>query len=814
MLRIDFSLPEGYDDIHTLVDDFGLQPYGCSNDGYKAVLVYSYQGDEAPKHVVAAAQKLFGKKCSVTVDWELKPWKEFTSGAESDLLEALPRVLYIRNKANCRRDLDRFIAKHGLAARHGYPVPKGEASVPGTVTSSREVDSPAGEPLTEVGENGRSYALSNTIISISPSVSSSTFEDQFNEEYDPQRNSAPDSGDDQRQPVGRAKQHHDWQEMLENCELARRFEDGERLNHRVTWGLMTNYIAVDGGQDRFFDKLEFRPGYTPDVQLKWIFEVRKARQQNYRPTGCDKYCPFAGECNHGKNMLRQVLKPGQVRVIDTSKEESAMSLEAARELTKVYVQDAVTDEDRDSIHLIIIPTGVGKTEAVLGVQNAVLAAPTHDLAARNTERIRAAGNETCLVGDVPEYDPEFDARLASYHAMGAHSLAASLIKAEVADIRKRKPAAHYTPAEKALVDYDNSLKWLYETKLTANLTHARALNLRRDGVRETIIFDEDPLMSAMGFSEADLADLLLIKSKAAHECQDDQIKDTITRMVEVVEAAKNGIYTDVPRMICSKVNQLAQFVAEHCPEVQTDVLGIFEARTFVKVRPLRKDVVVYAKAPRLPRGKVIILSATASEELYKMAFPNRKIVVRRIDSVKQIGSIDQCCSHSLSKDQVERLGDEGMDKLLSAIAKRVGKRPVITRKDLKADLEAAGMNVQAIMHFGKCSGFDDLNGQDIAVVGTYALNPITYLLMASVLGVHFTVADQSMQYNRIEHDGLLFYAMAYQSYELRMIQLWMMQSELMQAIGRARHQSTEANVLVFASLPIAGARFFDLDLAA
>lgn len=825
MLHIDFTLPESCPTLEQLIEEYGLQPHSCSDDRArgKARLTYRHQGAIVPRHLLAACKKVFGKDCSVTTDKSDEACEEYTAPAESDILEALGRVLYIRDSGNWRKTIDRFAKKWGLALSNGHLVAGAGArehadtstEVLTAIDAHTKEECGSSQIDAEVVENVRSDALSNT-IDIIPGAENRTFppsqtsdpEDQTLGEYDHPQQLSPDSGDNQT-PIGRGSQHFNWTDMLSHCPLAAEFELGAAYGHKITWGIMTNYVQIDGGHQRFLGGLDRRCDGSEKMRSKWLYDLRRARELGYKPTGCDKFCPHAEDCSHGKNMLGQVFRPGQVRILQESGSE--MSLEAARELTRVYVQDALDSAD-DAIHLIIIPTGVGKTEAILNVKNALVAAPTHALASRNADRMRAAGNDTCVLGDVPAYSPVFDAMLAHYHDTGAHSAASSLIQSEIAALKSN--AKNLTARERALMEYDKALRWLYETKLTANATHARALNLRRDGIRDTIIFDEDPLISAMGFAQADMSDLLTIKSKAVQECKDRLVRDTLVKLVETVETAKNGDFEDVPSMYCAKFSQLAEFVVKHCPEVQTNVLGLFEARKFVRVRPLRKDVVAYAKTPKLPCGKVIVLSATANPELYRLAFPNRKIVVRRIERIQQVGSVAQCCQFSLSKQQLKRLGTEGMDRIISAIAKKVGSRPVITRKDLKADLEAAGMNVQAIMHFGKCSGFDDLNGQDIAVVGSYQLNPIAYLLVASVLGIHFTVADQQMHYTQIEHEGMLFYAHRYDSLELRMIQLWMVQSELMQAVGRARHLGSEANVLVFASLPISGARFFDLDLAA
>ena len=92
--------------------------------------------------------------------------------------------------------------------------------------------------------------------------------------------------------------------------------------------------------------------------------------------------------------------------------------------------------------------------------------------------------------------------------------------------------------------------------------------------------------------------------------------------------------------------------------------------------------------------------------------------------------------------------------------------------------------------------------EDIAVVGTPNRNDIVYLLMVKVLGVSFKTADTTMSYQKIEYSGFEFMFNTYDHEELRNIQLSLIESDLIQAVGRARTLRTNAKVELYSSFPI------------
>ncbi len=84
----------------------------------------------------------------------------------------------------------------------------------------------------------------------------------------------------------------------------------------------------------------------------------------------------------------------------------------------------------------------------------------------------------------------------------------------------------------------------------------------------------------------------------------------------------------------------------------------------------------------------------------------------------------------------------------------------------------------------------------MVVVGTPHRNNVEYLLLVKVLGIDFKTSDTTMGYKEIEYNGFKFMFNCHDNLELRRIQLGLIESDLIQAIGRARTLRTDAMVEV------------------
>jgi hypothetical protein len=128
----------------------------------------------------------------------------------------------------------------------------------------------------------------------------------------------------------------------------------------------------------------------------------------------------------------------------------------------------------------------------------------------------------------------------------------------------------------------------------------------------------------------------------------------------------------------------------------------------------------------------------------------------------------------------------------------VGDMPVLTFKSISYKFQ----NPVKEMYFGNCCGYDSMKGQNMAVVGTPHRNMVQYFLTASILGFKFKATDTTMSHQTIEYNGFRFKFNCFDNEELRNIQLSLIESDLIQAVGRARTLRTSAKVDLYSNFPL------------
>jgi hypothetical protein len=158
--------------------------------------------------------------------------------------------------------------------------------------------------------------------------------------------------------------------------------------------------------------------------------------------------------------------------------------------------------------------------------------------------------------------------------------------------------------------------------------------------------------------------------------------------------------------------------------------------------------------------------------------------------VEQTGQIIQYTNRSFSR--------SGLGNYHREISKQVRNTPVITFKSFQHQFE----NLVKDIFFGICSGYDGMKGYDLAVVGTPHCDNVQYLLTASAMGVYFKTNDTTMTHQKIEYNGFGFCIKCYDKTDLRNIQFSFIESDLLQAVGRARTLRTESRVCVFSNFPL------------
>ena len=216
---------------------------------------------------------------------------------------------------------------------------------------------------------------------------------------------------------------------------------------------------------------------------------------------------------------------------------------------------------------------------------------------------------------------------------------------------------------------------------------------------------------------------------------------------------------------------------------------------------IQEDTVVFIKPTVLKDLKQIMVSATANKEICRQVFGN-EVEFLVCKKAKYQGRLLQFPGRSMSRSSIA--GDPGIVRRL------------IDHFHMDEDHVITFMNQNiGTLHFGNTEGSNALEGEDILVIGTPYHAPFLYKLVAFSLG--FDIHEQEeMTLQLVTHNGYQFWFNTFSDPQLRLVQFWMIESELEQAIGRARLLRHDCTVYLFSNFPLEQAEMimdFDYSLS-
>lgn len=683
------------------------------------------------------------------------------------LVRELCRYIQDIDKAHAAREIKGYCQSVGLDMLNGMPkiVPQSEIADTEEVNGGVLQVLPVVEEIMKFGEIGCSPI--NTIYigchAKSPKIAYYFYFSKDNNRtignFKPHPKFSIENEKQDRELIER----FDFTELEKNCKLYRSFITGEYwAYHNELMGLCTNLLCVKGGRDKFFLGLE-----QGDYDIgKWQFYSNYFVKMNYAPMQCNNFCPHAAECEHSRNIIDQIKLPrGTVRILDMPK---LKPLEQAERELREHMEKALAAKDT-KVYVIKAPTGIGKTEAYSTLENVTIALPTHKLKDEVSKRMKVSFVAT---PKLPE-----DEYLKYLYSIGSYMLANQ-------HIQKMANEGH-----EEFIQYLNDLQVTDTYRGTILTTHDKLLSLKL--VNDTIIIDEDIISTLLPLNTTTLDDI----NTMAEQCFYFDSKHVLDSIRKFAESASDGLVYAMPSFGGVKTSKLEHLVSEN--KINSNVLGFLNCEHFVKYTSEDGKVFFYYINKReLPyKKKIIMLSATANEEICRLMFGDRLVFVD-IGNVETKGDIQQYPQRSFSRYQF----DDNLKKIAKALTKDA---PVITYKEHKDEFNT-------VATFGATEGIDAFKGQDIAVIGTPHVNPTVYLLFANALGKKPKLNDcrTTMQYTKIKRNGFEFYFNTFSNDDiLQEIQLYLIESELIQAVGRARILRNNCTVTVLSNLPLQGAEF-------
>lgn len=603
-------------------------------------------------------------------------------------------------------------------------------------------------------------------------------------------------------------QKFDFDKLEKNCELWSDFIYGTRwCYHEEIFGIATNMWRVRGAESKMIKAIESNDNYQDKYNK--INTVKVCSSYGYSPKRCSDFCPYNEECpNTRLNMLQSVdNKRGSIRKVE---ESEALTLEKA----EVMLQQAILDSykaQNNKLYVIKGATGIGKTNTLINLDNynnLCISYPNHKLGTEIVERLNI--QNSIHVKELELKDKYALRDFQKLQSIGAYKQARDYLRKHMNKISKdlNKDETKRADIEediKEIKEYLEAINKCMNTNNTVFCTHKRMLNLNNTNI-QTYIIDEDILLSSLvqtiGIKLSTLDDLIKLAYKAKAKTTNVQLH---TIKEKVIEAIKNP----------GKVFKISNFVIKN-REIN-EMIKISKNSIDINLNDLLKAKILTANIDgevlgmsigELPNKKCIVLSATANETVYRNLLTDRDIEFIDLDNVEIRGKLILHYK-SFSRTYLRKNFENAVKQIKNEAP---GIDNIITFVKYKELFMKEGFN--PIAHFGACSGLDSYKGQDLIVVGTPHVDERMYFLLATAIKDNATLGKE-IQYCNVRRNGFEFSFSTYNNGSgietdnlLQEIQFYLIESELVQAIGRARILRTNATVHLFSNYAVQGSELY------
>ena len=552
----------------------------------------------------------------------------------------------------------------------------------------------------------------------------------------------------------------------ERCELYRDFtHDHRALHHDELFGIACNLNNIEGGRRVFLNVIE-QSCFDKYREKDWRYYMHYMTAQEYAPMSCDRFCPYHGECNHATNIVLTA-KTNRNSVVKL-RENLYCPIEEVVEDVREKLENSI-ETPFVGINIIKAQTAIGKTHCYIDlIKNSnkkfIVAVPTNLLKDEVYERLKNAGIgnviKTESIQKLEELDDVIGYKVAEFNKLGAYNDLVEYIKELAKEESKEWLLKYIQP----LVDYCTEGNRVIVT------THKKLLNNKSDAIREyEIIVDEDILFSA-------------VKNTCTVSIDDVLKIQDIEKAEKLLENIKNGADDYMFMERCSAYVPYEKLVKRG---IESNV-NAFLSSTAVAIK---NNTISCFVPPELVRHKYTVLSATANENIYKMVFPHLPVQCFKCKEAAYVGELIQDCTRSYSRRDI----DSDVDFFENIQKESLDFKHIITFKKYK------DKSNNCIIHFGNSEGCDFLKGQNLIVAGTPHNDEVVYKLIATSLGIR---TEEKMKFLEVENENYRFWLHTYKNAKLREIQLYFIESELVQAVGRARLLRYNCKVKLYASFPL------------
>lgn len=588
---------------------------------------------------------------------------------------------------------------------------------------------------------------------------------------------------------------------------------------------------------------------TPDL-IAYLMSSYRINGYTPFPPLCESCCTFYGECyndigikaKHIKDTFIQ--KHRTIRSINSKKRIYKDKETVRTELYERFKDDC--DSDDRSIYVFKSFVGIGKTQMYLSKiqdfitqhKTVIIGVPSHKLKDDIVTRLKSMydndfiENNIIIVPELPTKDINFKECLSSFYEVGDYSGAKEYIK-QYAEALGEDEAK----LKESLEEYIRIVSTLKNKELTARkiifTTHERLFSLKNINP-DIVIIDEDIANSILKTESVPIGELYsirsLIKSLIDKGEDDTDITTVLARVNKILNPLKEydmikSLTGDVKNKLKTRNTLIREVSNDRNKYFKNKVVDLLVNNSiYIMVKKISDDdnqeevKYIYRRPLPFKNCKIFIMSATADEEIYKQIIGD--IVYREFAIPKLEASITMVHDYYYSKEWFKKkhknLEDHTIylkalrDRKISSTEKkfipRIKKRQplIITFKEYEDNFKSLGFDTT--MHFGNTTGIDSYKGIDIAIFGTYNLDPTTYTLLTKA--IYPEVAINKIPAYRdvlVKNKDYSFYMYTSKEFsEYRKIQLWKIESETIQALGRCRPIDNNCLIRIYSNIPPSG----------
>ena len=595
----------------------------------------------------------------------------------------------------------------------------------------------------------------------------------------------------------------DFLQLERSCELWSDFINGSRwCYHNEIFGLACNMWRVEGAQSKMIKTIEDNHNYADKYNK--INTIKSCSAYGYIASRCSNFCPYYERCsNTGLNILQSLNNArGSIRLVE---EVTSIKLNEAEEELKESFLEAYSEEG-NNITIIKGGTGLGKTTVLNIISNfngLSISYSNHRLGQDIVSRVKI--DNSLHLKELNIDDKAVLNEFKRLQSVGAYKQARLYLKQYKDRIIEMKEQCEIKAADadniiRTITDYFEDIRKANTTNGTIFSTHKKMLEIKNDNIN-TYIIDEDILMSSIistvNLNVSEINNYIKLSNKYKAKTIIKCLTNLRAQIHKAIENPNRALKIEKVHVDIRELNRLIQ---NECNTLKVNLREIVNICSIVA----NDDGEVLGMAiGTLPNKKCIILSATANENIYRSLFPNREIRFVDITNIETEGKVILHYT-GFSRNKLSKEFDECINKIKNEAK---GINNVITFAKFEDKFTKEGFN--SIAHFGACAGLDSYKGQDLIVAGTPHADERVYRLLAATIDGKVE-EHEKISYINARRNGFEFYFNTYEEGSLlQEIQFYYIESELVQAIGRARVLRTDATVHVFSNYPVRGVILYD-----